>query len=241
MDRKCLAVVVLMLVLAAPAIARAQASIAGVVKDPSGAVLPGVTVEAASPALIEKVRSVVTRRQRPVPDRRPAARHLHRHLHAAGFNTVKREGIELTGRFTATVNAELASARSRKRSPSPARRRSSTCRASTQQRVLGKEVIDAIPTGRTPVHGAGAASRACNSQPPDVGGTNAADSWQHVIDPRQPARATRGCIVDGVPTATSNGPAQLRTSCPTSASTQELTVDYAAGSAERRPAACAST
>ena len=42
----------------APAVALAQASITGVVRDTSGAVLPGVTVEAASPALIEKVRSV---------------------------------------------------------------------------------------------------------------------------------------------------------------------------------------
>ena len=44
-----------------PVVASAQTSqIAGTVKDASGAVLPGVTVEAASPALIEKVRSVVT-------------------------------------------------------------------------------------------------------------------------------------------------------------------------------------
>src|SRR5262245_42938065 len=43
-----------------PAAAYAQASIAGVVRDTSGAVLPGVTVEASSPALIEKVRSAVT-------------------------------------------------------------------------------------------------------------------------------------------------------------------------------------
>ena len=43
-----------------PAIAHAQASLAGVVRDTSGAVLPGVTVEAASPVLIEKVRTAVT-------------------------------------------------------------------------------------------------------------------------------------------------------------------------------------
>jgi hypothetical protein len=43
-----------------PALASAQASITGVVRDSSGAVLPGVTVEAASPELIERVRSVVT-------------------------------------------------------------------------------------------------------------------------------------------------------------------------------------
>ena len=46
--------------LALPATARAQSAFAGVVKDATGAVLPGVTVEAASPALIEKVRSVTT-------------------------------------------------------------------------------------------------------------------------------------------------------------------------------------
>ncbi len=53
-------VLVLILLVAVPATARAQASIAGQVKDASGAVLPGVTVEASSPALIEKVRSVPT-------------------------------------------------------------------------------------------------------------------------------------------------------------------------------------
>ena len=51
---------VVSLVVMAPSMAFAQASIAGVVKDASGAVLPGVTVEAASPALIEKVRTGVT-------------------------------------------------------------------------------------------------------------------------------------------------------------------------------------
>ena len=53
------AAVVLALLLL-PAAAYAQAAITGVVKDASGGVLPGVTVEAASPVLIEKVRSAVT-------------------------------------------------------------------------------------------------------------------------------------------------------------------------------------
>ena len=64
-----------------PSLASAQGSIAGIVKDTSGAVLPGVTVEAASPALIEKVRSVVSRRRWAIPDREPAAGRLHRHLY----------------------------------------------------------------------------------------------------------------------------------------------------------------
>ena len=59
-QRVPLFVLTLCAVLLAPTLAAAQASIAGVVRDPSGAVLPGVTVEASSPVLIEKVRTAVT-------------------------------------------------------------------------------------------------------------------------------------------------------------------------------------
>src|SRR6476469_4521029 len=90
-----------------PALAYAQASINGVVKDTSGAVLPGVTVEASSPALIEKVRSAITdgSGHYDIENLRPGAYSLTFTL--AGFSTVKREGIELTGSFTATVNADM--------------------------------------------------------------------------------------------------------------------------------------
>ena len=67
------------------------ASVAGVVKDASGAVLPGVTVEASSPVLIEKVRSAVTD-ARALPARRAAPGHLHRDVHAARVHDLKREG-----------------------------------------------------------------------------------------------------------------------------------------------------
>src|SRR2546428_10113954 len=82
-------------------------SIAGVVKDATGAVLPGVTVEAASPALIEKIRAVVTddQDQYKIVDLRPGTYTVTFAL--AGFSTARREGIELTTGFTATVNAEL--------------------------------------------------------------------------------------------------------------------------------------
>src|SRR5262252_848736 len=90
-----------------PSTARAQASISGVVKDSSGAVLPGVTVEAASPALIEKVRSATAdgSGQYHIENLRPGTYSLTFTL--SGFSTFKREGIELTGTFTATVNAEM--------------------------------------------------------------------------------------------------------------------------------------
>ena len=90
-----------------PSAVHAQGSITGVVRDTSGAVLPGVTVEASSPALIEKIRSVVTdgTGQYRIVDLRPGSYTLSFML--PGFSVVRREGIELTAGFTATVNAEL--------------------------------------------------------------------------------------------------------------------------------------
>src|SRR5881409_1480892 len=92
----------------APAAAQGASGIAGVVKDTSDSVLPGVTVEASSPALIEKVRSVVTNEQGQykIVDLRPGVYVVTFNL--PGFSTVKREGIELTTGFTATVNAALS-------------------------------------------------------------------------------------------------------------------------------------
>jgi Carboxypeptidase regulatory-like domain len=86
---------------------QAQASIAGVVKDPSGAVLPGVTVEATSPVLTEKVRTVVTdgTGQYRIVNLLPGTYTVTFTL--GGFSTVKREGIELSGALTATINADL--------------------------------------------------------------------------------------------------------------------------------------
>src|SRR5437867_6567327 len=88
-------------------VASAQAVIAGVVKDSSGAVLPGVGVDATSPALIEKVRTAVTdgTGQYRIEDLRPGTYAVTFSLQ--GFSAFKREGIELTGSFTATINAEL--------------------------------------------------------------------------------------------------------------------------------------
>ena len=85
----------------------AQASIVGIARDASGAVLPGVTVEASSPALIEKTRSVVTNGvgQYSIQDLRPGTYSVTFTL--PGFSTVRRDGIELAGSFIATVNGDL--------------------------------------------------------------------------------------------------------------------------------------
>ena len=86
--------------------AQGQTAIAGVVRDSSGAVLPGVTVEASSPALIERSRTAVTdgTGQYRIIDLRPGVYSVTFTLQ--GFNTSRRDGIELTTSFTAQVNAD---------------------------------------------------------------------------------------------------------------------------------------
>src|SRR5688572_27991898 len=98
--------IVLGLVLS-PTIALVQASIVGTVRDASGAVLPGVTVEASSPVLIEKTRSVTTNGvgQYSIDELRPGTYSVS--FSIQGFVPVKREGIVLTGTFIATVNQDL--------------------------------------------------------------------------------------------------------------------------------------
>ena len=102
------ALLILLCTVLAPTVAAAQASITGVIRDPSGAVLPGVTVEAASPALIERVRSVVSdgNGQYRIVDLRPGTYTVTFTL--PGFNVSKRDGLELTGQFSATLNATLS-------------------------------------------------------------------------------------------------------------------------------------
>jgi hypothetical protein len=95
-------------VLVAPSIAHAQAAIAGTVKDSTGAALPGVTVEASSPALIERVRTAVTdgAGQYRINDLSPGTYDVT--FTVSGFQPVKRTGVVLLTNFTAPVNVELA-------------------------------------------------------------------------------------------------------------------------------------
>ena len=107
MHRVLKGILVLAALVAAPAAVFAQASIVGTVRDASGAVLPGVTVEASSPALIEKTRSVVSNGvgQYSIQDLRPGTYSVTFTL--PGFSSVRRDGIELAGSFIATVNGDL--------------------------------------------------------------------------------------------------------------------------------------
>ncbi|MBI2185814.1 MAG: TonB-dependent receptor, partial [Acidobacteria bacterium] len=124
--------------------------IAGVVRDTSGAVLPGVTVEASSPALIEKVRSAATdgTGQYRIENLRPGLYTVTFTL--SGFSPVRREGIELTGTFTATVSAELRVGGLAETVTVSGEAPIVDVQNTTQQRVFDQEVTDALPTGRLP-------------------------------------------------------------------------------------------
>src|SRR3989442_793696 len=137
-------------VLFAPAAWAQQASgIACVVKDTSGAVLPGVTVEAASPALIEKVRSVVSdgEGRYQIVDLRPGAYTVTFTL--TGFNTVRREGIELNAGFTASINGDMrVGALEETVTVTGASPVVDTQNVRTQS-VLQREVLDTLPTNKS--------------------------------------------------------------------------------------------
>src|SRR5499427_5325563 len=98
-------VVLALLLLSVPAFS--QAAIAGVARDASGAVLPGVTVEAASPALIEKSRTVLTdgTGQYRIIDLKPGIYSVTFTL--SGFSTIKRSDLEVTGAGVTTINADM--------------------------------------------------------------------------------------------------------------------------------------
>src|SRR4026208_733895 len=144
-SRSLLVVLVLLLV---PSAAWAQAAITGVVKDASGAVLPGVTVEAASPVLIEKVRSVVSddTGQYRIVDLRPGTYEVTFTL--TGFSTYKREGIELTGSFVATVNADMKVGALEETITVTGETPVVDVQTARTQQTLTNDVVTAIPTAR---------------------------------------------------------------------------------------------
>src|SRR6266540_4673316 len=132
-----------------PTLALAQASIAGVVKDTSGAVLPGVTVEAASPVLIEKARTAVTdgSGQYRIVDLRAGTYVVTFTL--TGFSTVKRDGIQLEGAFTAVVNADLKVGAVAETITVTAETPVVDTQSVRRQTTIGSDLITSVPAARS--------------------------------------------------------------------------------------------
>ena len=137
-----------LLVLLLPAPVFAQASLTGTVRDGSGGVLPGVTVEASSPALIEKTRSAVTdgSGQYRIVDLQPGTYSLSFTL--PGFSNVKRDGIELTGNQTLTIPVDLRVGGIEETITVTGESPTVDVQNATRQLVLSDEVISTIPATR---------------------------------------------------------------------------------------------
>jgi len=129
--------------------AQTSSAIAGVVKDTSGGILPGVTVEAASPALIERVRTAVTddEGQYKIINLRPGTYTVSFTL--AGFNVVKREGVVLTNDFTAQINADLRVGGIEETITVSGQSPLIDTQSVTQKKSLTADMIDQLPTGRS--------------------------------------------------------------------------------------------
>jgi hypothetical protein len=219
-----------------PVAAYAQASITGVVRDTSGAVMPGVTVEASSPALIEKVRTVVTdgSGQYRFVDLRPGEYTVNFTL--TGFNAVRREGIVLEGTFAATINAELRVGALQETVTVSGATPVVDLQGSTQQRVFTQEVIEAIPAGRSHINQMVLIPGLAAVQPgrgplQDVGGTNNLQNTMFTIHGSR--QGDTRLQLDGVRVGNVLSEGQFSNFVPDTGSTAEVTIDYAAVSAEQ--------
>ena len=131
----------------ASSLASAQ-TLAGTVRDTSGAVLPGVTVEASSPALIEKTRSAVTDNtgQYQIANLPPGAYAMT--FSIPGFATQKREGVELSGGGVTTINAELRVGAVAESVTVTGETPVVDVQSARQQTVLSGEAVRALPAAR---------------------------------------------------------------------------------------------
>ena len=159
-------------VLIVPGTAVAQSAIAGTVKDTSGAVLPGVTVEVSSPALIEKTRTGISDAQGnyKIVDLRPGVYTVMFTL--TGFATVKREGLELPSNFTMSVNGDLRVGQLEETVTVTGESPVVDVQSTVHTQVIARDLLDALPTGRT-IQSVGQLVIGIGLSIPDVGGSRA--------------------------------------------------------------------
>jgi hypothetical protein len=210
-----------------PAAARAQSVFTGTVKDTSGAVMPGVTVEAASPVLIEKVKSAITDEngQYRIVDLRPGRYTLSFTL--TGFNTVTRE-VDLEGNFTATINIELGVGTLQESVTVSGASPVVDVQSNAKQQVLTREVLSAVPTAGT-IQGLGQLVVGVTLNVPDVGGSRAMQQTYFAV--RGQGGAQTVVLVDGMMTNGLMGDGAVQ-AYHNESMTQEAVYQTAGGNAE---------
>ena len=182
---------------ALPSAAWAQSVITGIVRDTSGAVMPGVTVEAASPVLIEGVRTAVTDSNGSyrIVDLRPGIYTLKYEL--TGFNTQVRDGFELAANFTATVNIDLTVGTLQESVTVSGASPVVDVQSNAKQQVLTRDVLSAVPTAGT-IQGLGQLVVGVTLNVPDVGGSRAMQQTYFAV--RGQGGAQTVVLVDGMMT-----------------------------------------
>ena len=198
--RLLLSVCALVGLLALPTTARAQSAFAGVVKDTTGAVLPGVTVEAASPALIERVRSATTDTNGAykIENLRPGVYSLTFNL--PGFSIIKKDAIELPSNFTSTINADLKVGSLEETVTVSGESPVVDVQSNSKAQVLPREVLDAVPTAHT-IQGVGQLVVGVTLTAPDVGGSQAMQQTYftvHGLGAAQTSLMMDGMIINGL-------------------------------------------
>ena len=145
-----LTAVLIALLLPGVALAQSNSTIAGQVTDATGGVLPGVTVEVASPALIEGSRVAVTDGQGQYAVTSLTVGAYTVTFTLPGFSTVVREGIELSSDFTANIDAEMTVGSIEETITVSGESPLVDVQCTQQTEVITREVVDALPTGRNP-------------------------------------------------------------------------------------------
>jgi len=197
MSRKVgqIATAILLGLAALPGVAYAQSAITGIVRDTSGGVLPGVTVEASSPALIEGTRTVYSDGAGlyRIENLRPGDYVVVFTL--PGFQTLRREGISLPSEFVATVNVEMRVGALEESITITADAGVVDVTTAVHTQVLNREAMDSIPTGRT-IQGLGQLVVGISLSLPDTGG--ARSMQQTYMSTHGMTAANNTVMVDGM-------------------------------------------
>ena len=192
MRERAIALLLTLGFLAIPAISNAQAlgTIAGAVKDASGAILPGVTVEASSSALIEKVRTVVTdgAGQYRIVNLPPGNYTITFAL--PGFSTVKREGIEVSPNFTSNIDADLRVGAVEETITVTGESPIVDIQSSAQTRAMTDQAFKELPTGGSWIQMAALVPAVRAEQHRRRGRARRSD-WRAGVGARKPARRRR--------------------------------------------------
>ena len=233
-QRRVILALVLLGCLAVPSTVRAQSAIAGVVRDTTGAVLPGVSIEASSPALIEKVKSTTSNEagQYRIVDLRPGVYVVTFKLQ--GFNGVTREGIVLEANFTAPINVEMRVGALEESVTVTGDSPVVDVQTSHRREVVSQELIEALPTGRSFQLIAGTVP-AVSTGVFDVGGSSAMWTGGSLLVHGSQTRDSR-TLIDGMVADAMFAGGQCSCVYDNEMQTQEMAVQVSGGAAENQTA-----